>query len=356
MHPYLHPKSGDQVWKDWKPQARSRRPVSPEHPLEVRLRNGAYLHVAPYAAARWDTLPREFHGNEIVAWRHCSKAEHEASEKARAEAKRVVEQGVKLFTPYSGGPRPVAASTMIFVKTRNGHVTPAPRPASEFDWCNPCFMPNDIVGYRVATPAELEPPKAPLAATASTATPVSLLPRDALDRVLLDVMSLADVKRPALWPTPPAAGKPSNPKDVVGATKVPLSLCSPIAKAHWAAAQHSGLAKYGAWNWRAVGVRASVYLDAAQRHLDAYLSGETHDPIDGTHHLGNVMACAAILLDAEAAGKLSDDRPPSVGLRQAYLAVEDMLKQHKAKYRSPASPKVRDYTIADTKAIARGDL
>src|ERR1700674_131625 len=111
---------------------------------------------------------------------------------------------------------------------------------------------------------------------------------------------------------PEAPGqKDTNPKDAVASNRIPLWLLSPIAKAHWALAQFAGMLKYGAWNWRSTGVRSSAYTSALSRHIDAYISGEEFDPVDGTKHLGNIMACAAILLDAEAAGKLTDDRPPS---------------------------------------------
>lgn len=140
-------------------------------------------------------------------------------------------------------------------------------------------------------------------------------------------------------------GKSSNPKDAAATTRIPLWLLSPIAKANWALAQFSGMVKYGAWNWRAVGVRSSVYLSAAQRHLDAYLSGEECDPIDGTHHLGNLMACCAILLDAKAAGKLTDDRPPSVDIRVTYGALEALSARLIRQYED-RQPK--HYTIADT--------
>jgi len=143
----------------------------------------------------------------------------------------------------------------------------------------------------------------------------------------------------------PATVKDGNPKDIVGATKVPLSLLSPIAKAQWALAQYAGLCKYGAWNWRAIGVRAMIYLDAIDRHRDAYLSGEEFDPVDGTHHLGNIMACCAILLDAAAAGKLIDDRPPSVDIRPTYEAVQTQMAKLREKYEHMQP---RHYTIADT--------
>lgn len=145
--------------------------------------------------------------------------------------------------------------------------------------------------------------------------------------------------------TKPEVGKESNPKDAIAGGKVPLWLCSPIATAKWALAQFAGLIKYGAWNWRIAGVRSSVYLSAAKRHLDAYISGEELDPVDGTDHLANVMACCAIILDAKAAGKLTDDRPPSVDLRPAYREIESQVAKLRGQY-GDMNP--RHYTIADT--------
>jgi len=139
--------------------------------------------------------------------------------------------------------------------------------------------------------------------------------------------------------------KDTNPKDVAATTRIPLWLCSAVAKAHWSLAQFAGMLKYGSWNWRIAGVRSSVYLSAMQRHIDAYCAGEEHDPIDGTHHLGNIMACAAILLDAKAAGKLVDDRPPSVSVRPTYKALEVLAAKLIAQY---DDRKPRHYTIEDT--------
>lgn len=127
-------------------------------------------------------------------------------------------------------------------------------------------------------------------------------------------------------------GKLTNPKDAAGDSKVPLWILSPVASAHWALAQFAGLLKYGAWNWRAAGVRNSTYISAMRRHIDAYESGEDFDPVDLTHHLGNIMACSAIILDAEAAGKLTDDRPPVVDVRPTYAFVERVMVTLKAKY------------------------
>lgn len=147
-----------------------------------------------------------------------------------------------------------------------------------------------------------------------------------------------------------ALTKETNPKDTIAGNKVALALLSPIAKAHWALAQTAGMLKYGSWNWRVSGVRASVYLSAMQRHIDAYISGEETDPVDGSNHLGNIMACAAILLDAKAAKKLTDDRPPSVSLRDAYAFVEAQMPKLRELYKDKAP---RHCTIEDTETDSK---
>jgi hypothetical protein len=135
-----------------------------------------------------------------------------------------------------------------------------------------------------------------------------------------------------------------NPKAAAGRAKLPLWLCSPIAKAHWAMGQFAGYLKYGAWNWRAAGIEASTYLSAMERHMDSYKSGERYDPVDGTHHLGNIMACCAIMLDAEAAGKLTDDRPPRVDHRPTYAEMEALMARLTDQYKDKAP---KHWTIDD---------
>lgn len=144
--------------------------------------------------------------------------------------------------------------------------------------------------------------------------------------------------------------KDTNPKDAVASSKLPLWLLSPIAKAHWAVAQAVGMVKYGAWNWRVTGVRNSIYLSAIQRHFDRYLSGEDYDPVDKQHNLGAIMACCAIILDAEAAGKLSDDRPPSVGVQDTYDRMESVFKEAIERARAAGLDPVH-HTLKDTNAI-----
>lgn len=103
----------------------------------------------------------------------------------------------------------------------------------------------------------------------------------------------------------------ANPKDAQGDKKVPLHLIPSSPLARLAIVFRLGAAKYGAYNWREKGVRLTVYLSAAERHLRAILDGESIDPESGQHHAAHAMACMAIILDAADIGKLIDDRPPS---------------------------------------------
>ena len=116
--------------------------------------------------------------------------------------------------------------------------------------------------------------------------------------------------------------KPTNPKDMVAVTKLPLHLVPSTISAFAALAFAEGAAKYGAYNWRASGVRASVYKSALQRHLEKWWNGEWADPATGVPHLASVIACAGILLDARLVDKLTDDRPPAAPLSEAIDAME----------------------------------
>lgn len=148
-----------------------------------------------------------------------------------------------------------------------------------------------------------------------------------------------------------ASSKPTNPKDSIATNKLPLHLVSPIVKAYQAIAHYLGNVKYGAWNWRAAGARASVYRSALDRHIDAWWEGEDIDPTYGTPHLANALACINILIDSKHSGKLIDDRPPSraselAAVRQEFEALMPKIRERYA----DKNPK--HYTIADSQADA----
>ncbi len=103
--------------------------------------------------------------------------------------------------------------------------------------------------------------------------------------------------------------KPTNPKDLIGSNKLPLSLVPETSRAYQALGHLEGHLKYGLVNWREMGVRASVYLDALERHIGKWKNGEWADPVTKVPHLGNALACLGIIVDAYECGKLIDDRP-----------------------------------------------
>ena len=91
----------------------------------------------------------------------------------------------------------------------------------------------------------------------------------------------------------------SNPKDRIGATKLPLTLVPDTLSVFAAMAFAEGASKYGAYNWRIGGARASIYIDAMRRHVAKWWNGEDIDPETGIPHLASAVACLSIILDAE---------------------------------------------------------
>ena len=124
--------------------------------------------------------------------------------------------------------------------------------------------------------------------------------------------------------------KDTNPKDLVGQTKLQTWLVPPSAKIALAEALTDGANKYGPFNWREKGVRATVYIAAAERHVMSFLDGEDLAEDSGVHHLAHAMACFAILLDAIAQGNIVDDRPIK-GASPALLKAIHLKNEEKNK-------------------------
>lgn len=153
--------------------------------------------------------------------------------------------------------------------------------------------------------------------------------------------------------------KPStNPKDAIGSVKLPLHLWPAEATALGCLGMLEGRCKYGRNNYVAGdGVIASIYVDAAKRHLDAWFSGEEFNPDllftedgepgVGLSHLGNALACIAIVVKAQAHGKLIDDRDFS-GSPGAYRKFVERLTPLVKKIQGKFAGKTpKHYTIAD---------
>jgi hypothetical protein len=138
---------------------------------------------------------------------------------------------------------------------------------------------------------------------------------------------------------------PTNPKDIVGSDKLPLHLWPETATALGCLALLDGALKYGRANFRAVGVRSSIYADAAKRHINFWFEGEDADPDSGLCHLAHALACLAIIVDARAADKLNDDRQIAGGYRKLVNELTPHVKRLKELHKDRTPPK--HYTIAD---------
>jgi len=103
--------------------------------------------------------------------------------------------------------------------------------------------------------------------------------------------------------------KPTNPKDALGIKKVPFNCvpCGPLCEVGLAMLE--GARKYGRHNYRAIGTRASVYYDAALRHITAWWEGEDIDPDSNIHHLMKAVASLMVVRDSMLMGNFNDDRP-----------------------------------------------
>lgn len=108
-----------------------------------------------------------------------------------------------------------------------------------------------------------------------------------------------------------AAQAGTNPKDICGMKKPPLTLIPTASLIYLARVMELGAKKYTPFNWRnpKTPVRATVYLAAAWRHLLQILDGDDIDSESNQPHAAHAMACFAIMLDAQACGTLVDDRP-----------------------------------------------
>ncbi|MCY0910861.1 dATP/dGTP diphosphohydrolase domain-containing protein [Massilia antarctica] len=109
---------------------------------------------------------------------------------------------------------------------------------------------------------------------------------------------------------PFGASKPTNPKDAIGVKKAPLSVVPMGVVAEIGVAMLEGASKYGRHNYRAMGVRSSVYFDATMRHLIDWWEGEDMDPESGMSHITKALSSLTVLRDAQMQGMCTDDRPP----------------------------------------------
>lgn len=142
----------------------------------------------------------------------------------------------------------------------------------------------------------------------------------------------------------------TNPKDLQGAKKCDVSLLPAIATYHAAHAFVDGAMKYGPYNWRDNKVLARVYIAGIKRHVERWEAGEELATDSGVHNLGGVMACAALLLDAQTTGNLVDNRAKSPAVLAAMDKIDAACKAQceppKARTAGPTKAEAVDARLA----------
>ena len=142
----------------------------------------------------------------------------------------------------------------------------------------------------------------------------------------------------------PSKKKPSNPKDIIGSDKIPYHLWPETASMLGALGLLDGALKYGRSNFRVVGVKLTIYLDAIRRHSARMLEGQWVDEDSGLPHLSHILASAAIIADADAARKLTNDANVKGGYHELLEEMTPHVKRLKKLYKGK---KPKHYTIAD---------
>lgn len=139
--------------------------------------------------------------------------------------------------------------------------------------------------------------------------------------------------------------KDINPKDAIGATKLPVHVVPEVVSIYAALGFAEGAIKYGESNYAATDVRCSIYLDALERHIKKFKAGEWRDEKSKVPHLANAIACIGIILDCHHRGVIIDDRPPAA---PHVVRLIDAATASLAHLREVfAGPAPKHYTILD---------
>lgn len=101
-----------------------------------------------------------------------------------------------------------------------------------------------------------------------------------------------------------------NPKAVRARLdgKAPLDYIEAALNVPLSHVMKHGADKYGYRNYTVSPCKIRTYVGAVQRHLDAVKLGEDLDPDSGQPHWAHIAACCAVVLGAQSADMLVDDR------------------------------------------------
>ena len=132
------------------------------------------------------------------------------------------------------------------------------------------------------------------------------------------------------------SGKETNPKDIIGMKKAPISTLSCPVLFEMGLGMLEGARKYGRHNYRVMGVSATVYYDAAVGHLMDWFEGEDIDSDSGLSHVTKAMTALLVLRDSMLMGNWIDDRPLRNPNKLYKKSFNSKAKEIIEKWQSPA--------------------
>ena len=136
----------------------------------------------------------------------------------------------------------------------------------------------------------------------------------------------------------------TNPKTAFGRAKVGLS-CVPLnVLLDIALGLQEGAVKYGRHNYRDGALDASVYFDAAIRHLFAWWEGEDIDPDSRLSHITKALTTLIVLRDIEHSGRMIDDRPPRIGISEVMKYSAERVAYINEHVSSPTGEPIPPFT------------
>lgn len=125
-----------------------------------------------------------------------------------------------------------------------------------------------------------------------------------------------------------------NPKKAAGAVKAPMHTVPTLAMIELSGVMAGGAHKYGYHNFRESQVDAQTYIGAMNRHFLKWQDGVDFDNESGQHELAHLMACCAIMIDAQYTGKLIDNRSKTGLVEEALRRAEEnfskFIKENKS--------------------------
>ena len=120
-----------------------------------------------------------------------------------------------------------------------------------------------------------------------------------------------------------------NPKKAKGAVKAPFHATPELANIQMSNVMAGGGWKYGDYNYHESKVDAMTYLSAIERHKMLYKDGVDLDDESLQSHLAHIMACCAILIEAQATGMFIDNRPKTGLVAEALKTSSETFKTYR---------------------------